>query len=269
MQFRQQALSKLQSGDEIDLPVRFARPQGWLVLTVTVVVMIAASVWAVTGSVSTTVDAPGILTHAQGSYVLQSPVAGQVTDVLAAEGARVPADAPLLKVRTPQGTGVVVRSLAAGRVTALATGIGSVVTVGADVAAVERVARPDDPLMAVVYVPADSGSTVPVGAAVDLTVQSVASGQYGVLRGRVKSVGRTAQSAQQIAAFLGSAQLGEQLAGQGRPVPVLVRLLTAPDTASGLAWSSAGGPPFRLSSMTPAGGAVHLAEQHPIDWLLP
>jgi hypothetical protein len=123
--------------------------------------------------------------------------------------------------------------------------------------------------MAVVYVPADSGSAVPVGAAVDLAVQSVAPGQYGVLRGRVESVGRTAQSAQQIAAFLGSAQLGEHLAGQGRAVPVRIRLLDAPGTASGHAWSSAEGPPFRLSSMTPADGAVHLAEQHPIDWLLP
>lgn len=94
MQFRQQALSKLQSPEDIDLPVRFARPQGWLVLTVTVIVMIAATVWALTGSVSSTIGAPGILTHAQGSYVLQSPVAGQVTEVLAEEGRRVPANTP-------------------------------------------------------------------------------------------------------------------------------------------------------------------------------
>ncbi len=82
MQFRQQALAKLQSPEELDLPVRFARPQGWLVLAVTVVAMAAASVWAVTGSVTSTVTAPAVLTHGQGSYVLQSPVAGQVTAVL-------------------------------------------------------------------------------------------------------------------------------------------------------------------------------------------
>ena len=61
MQFRQQALAKLQSAEELDLPVRFARPQGWLVLTVTVAVTAAASVWAVTGSVSSTVSAPASL----------------------------------------------------------------------------------------------------------------------------------------------------------------------------------------------------------------
>ena len=215
MQFRQQALSKLQSPEEIDLPVRYARPRGGLVLVVTVVVMIAAGFWAVTGTVSSTVDAPGILTHAQGSYILQSPVAGQVTDVLAKEGGLVAADAPLLKVRTAQGS-TVVRAIAAGRVTTLVASIGSVVTTGADVAAVERFDKPDEPLTAVLYVPADSGSSVPVGAAVDLTVQSVPTQQYGVLRGRVKAVGRhsTDTSADQR---LPGQQPARRAVLQGRP----------------------------------------------------
>ncbi|MEU9008820.1 HlyD family efflux transporter periplasmic adaptor subunit [Streptomyces sp. NPDC048479] len=268
MQFRQQALSKLQSPEDIDLPVRFARPQGWLVLTVTVIVMIAASVWALTGSVSSTIGAPGILTHAQGSYVLQSPVAGQVTDVLAEEGQRVPANTPLVKVRTAQGS-TVVRTIAAGRLTTLAATIGSVVTTGSDVAAVERVGKADDPLMAVLYVPADSGSTVPVGATVDITVQSVPTQQYGVLRGKVKAVGRTAQTRQRITALLGSSQLGEQFSQHGQPVAVLVRLDRSSHTKSGYAWSSSDGPPYAVDSMTLATGAIHLAEQHPIDWLLP
>lgn len=268
MQFRQQALSKLQSPEEIDLPVRFARPQGLLALTVTVAVVIAASVWAVTGRVSSTLDAPGILTHAQGSYVLQSPVAGQVTEVLAAEGDRIRADAPLLKVRTPQGD-TQVRAVAAGRVTALVATIGSVVTTGADVAAVERITSADDPLMAVLYVPAQDGSSVPVGAKVDLSVQSVATQKYGVLRGRVKTVGRTAQTTRAITAFLGNSQLGEQFSRNGQPVSVLVELERAAGTGSGYRWSSSDGPPYPLESMTLTGGAVHLAEQRPIDWLLP
>ncbi|MGW7022892.1 HlyD family efflux transporter periplasmic adaptor subunit [Streptomyces decoyicus] len=268
MQFRQQALSKLQSPEEIDLPVRFARPQGWLVLTVTVLFVIAASVWAVTGTVSSTLSAPGILTHGQGSYVLQSPVAGQVTAVLAEEGKRVAANTPVLKLRTARGT-TVVRTLAAGQLTTMVATIGSVVTTGADVASVERVAHPGDPLTATLYVPADSGATVPVGAAVDLTVQSVPSQQYGVLRGRVKAVGRTAQTRQRIGAYLGNSQLGEQFSQHGQPLAVLVQLDSAPHSGSGYAWSTSGGPPYKIDSMTPASGAVHLAAQHPIDWLLP
>ncbi|MFE0474248.1 HlyD family efflux transporter periplasmic adaptor subunit [Streptomyces sp. NPDC058947] len=268
MQFRQQALAKLQSPEELDLPVRFARPQGWLVLSVTVVAMAAASVWAVTGSVASTVSAPAILTHGQGSYILQSPVSGQVTAVLAEQGERLPANSPVLKVRTPQGESVV-RTLDAGRVSALAASVGQIIRTGANVAAVEKVARTGDPLYATVYVPAENAASIPDGAAVDLTVQSVPTQEYGVLRGHVKSVDRSAQSPQQIAAFLGDSQLGEQFTKKGRPVAVTVRLDKSSATKSGYAWSSAEGPPFRLTSMTAASGSIKLADQRPVDWLLP
>ncbi|KES08254.1 hypothetical protein BU52_04325 [Streptomyces toyocaensis] len=268
MQFRQQALARLQSPEELDLPVRFARPQGWLVLSVTVVAMAAASVWALTGSVTSTVGAPAVLTYGQGSYVLQSPVAGQVTAVLVEEGRRLPAGSPVLKVRTERGD-TVVRTLDAGRITALAASTGQIIGTGADVAAVEKVAREDAPLYATVYVPAESAAGIPAHASVDLTVQSVPSQEYGVLRGTVRSVDRTAQSAQRIAAFLGDRRLGEQFTKEGRPVAVTVELRKSAATKSGYEWSSAEGPPFELTSMTLATGSVRLADKRPVDWLLP
>ncbi|MFF3641214.1 HlyD family efflux transporter periplasmic adaptor subunit [Streptomyces sp. NPDC002564] len=268
MQFRQQALSKMQSPEELDLPVRYARPQGILVLAVTLAVLAGAAVWAVTGSVSATLRAPGILTHGRGSYVLQSPVTGQVTRVLAEEGERLPAGAPVLKVRTERGDKVV-RAIAAGRVHAIAARIGTVVTTGADVATLERVSGADDPLLAMLYVPADSAAGVPVGASVDLTVPSVPAERYGTLRGRVKAIGRTAQTRQRITGFLGDKELAGRFTEDGPPVAVLVRLETSSRGTSGYAWSKGEGPPFRPASMTPATGTLHLAEQHPIDWLLP
>ncbi|MBG0850679.1 HlyD family efflux transporter periplasmic adaptor subunit [Streptomyces spinoverrucosus] len=268
MQFRQQALAKLQSPEELDLPVRLARPQGWLVLSVTVVAMAAASVWAVTGSVTSTVSAPAVLTHGEGSYILQSPVAGQVTEILAEEGARLPANSPVLKVRTNEGE-TVVRTIAAGRLTALAATIGQIIATGANVAAVEKVADADDPLYATVYVPAENAGSIPANAAVDLTVQTVPTQEYGVLRGHVKSVDRAPQSPQEIAAFLGDSQLGEQFTKDGRPVAVLVRLDKSSGTESGYKWSSADGPPYPLTSMTMATGSIRLADQRPVDWLLP
>ncbi|MEU8643389.1 MULTISPECIES: HlyD family efflux transporter periplasmic adaptor subunit [unclassified Streptomyces] len=269
MQFRQQALAKLQSPEELDLPVRFARPQGWLVLAVTVVVMATASVWAVTGTVSSTVSAPAVLTHGQGSYLLQSPVAGQVTSVVAKEGERLPANAPVVKVRTARGTTTVVRTVAAGRVTALAATIGAIISTGANVASVEKVAHADDPLYATVYVPAESAAALPANASVDLSVQSVPAQRYGVLRGHVATVGRSVQTRQQIAAYLGDDQLGEQFSKKGRPVAVLVRLDRSSGTRSGLKWSSSDGPPFPLTSMSLATGSIRLADQRPVDWLLP
>ncbi|WP_255950472.1 HlyD family efflux transporter periplasmic adaptor subunit [Streptomyces odontomachi] len=268
MEFRKQALSKLQSPEELDLPVRFARPQGWLVLAVTLIVMAVGAFWAVTGTVSSTLRATGVLTHGQGSYVLQSPVAGQVTAVLAAAGKTLPAHAPLLKVHTAQGDNVI-RTIDAGRVTTLTVTIGAVVTTGANVATLERVNRSDAPLMALIYVPQDSAPGVPVGATVDLTVQSVSTDRYGTLNGRVKSVGTAPQTRQQITEFLGDAQLGADFTSDGRPIPVLVQLDTSSTTKSGYRWSSSQGPPFALDSMIGTSAAIRLARQHPVDWLLP
>ncbi|MDT0379171.1 HlyD family efflux transporter periplasmic adaptor subunit [Streptomyces sp. DSM 42041] len=268
MQFRQKALSKLQSPEELDVPVRFARPQGRIVLLVTVVVMVAAAVWSVTGTVSSKLDAPGVLTHGQGTYLLQSPVAGQVTEVLAKEGELLGADEPLVRVRTEAGV-TAIRTVAPGRVTTVAAGIGSVVTAGADVALLERVRGPDDPLVATLYVPGAESEGVSEGDPVDLTVQSVSTQQYGVLRGTVESVGRSPRGAEQIASFVGDARLAEQFTRDGPPVAVRVRLEKSPGTESGLRWSVDGGPPFGLESSTTVSGAVRLDSQHPAEWLLP
>jgi multidrug efflux pump subunit AcrA (membrane-fusion protein) len=268
VQFRQKALSKLQSPEELDVPVRFARPQGRLVLAVTILFMAAAGFWAVTGSVTSKLTAPGILTHAEGSYVLQSPVAGQVTKVLTREGATVGEGAPLLAVRTERGTQAV-RAVAPGKVTSLVAKIGSVVTPGANVATVERINNADDPIVAMLYVPGDNSSSVRPGADVDLTVQSVPTQQFGVLRGHVKAVGRVPQTGQQITSFLGDSQLGRQFSSNGQPVAVMVRLDPSSSTKSGYTWSSANGPPYRIDSTTLVSGAVHLASQRPVDLLLP
>lgn len=133
----------------------------------------------------------------------------------------------------------------------------------------EKVAKADDPLYATVYVPAENAAAIPENAAVDLTVSSVPTQTYGVLRGHVKSVDRSAQSAQQISAFLGDSQLGEQFTKKGRPVAVLVKLDKSSATKSGYKWSSKDGPPFGLTSMTIASGSIRLADQRPVDWLLP
>ncbi|WP_225800306.1 HlyD family efflux transporter periplasmic adaptor subunit [Streptomyces sp. NK15101] len=268
MQFRRNALSKLQSPEELDVPVRFARPQGRLVLAVTVVVMAAAGFWALTGTVTSKVNAPGLLTHAEGTYLLQSPVAGQVTDVLVEEGRPVAPGAPLLTVRTDRGDRPV-RAVAGGRVTTLYARLGSVVTTGADVATVERVTDPHAPLMAVLYLPGDTAAAIRRGARVDLGVQSAPRDRFGVLRGRVSAVGRVPQTQAQLGSFLGDAGLAARFSSEGDPVAVLVILDRSPSTASGYAWSSADGPPHAPVSGTPVTGSVHLAAQRPVDWLLP
>ncbi|RKN39472.1 HlyD family efflux transporter periplasmic adaptor subunit [Streptomyces hoynatensis] len=268
MEFRHKALSKLQSPEELDLPLRFARPQGRLVLAVTVAVMACAAFWALTGTVSTTVSAPGILTYPEGSYVLQSPVAGQVVRVLAEPGELLAPDAPLLRLRTEEGEREV-PAVDGGRLTTVLAQVGSVVTAGEDLATLEHAAGPDEPLIAVLFLPGSQGAAIPTGAAVDLSVQSAPRERYGVLRGRVAAVAGAPQTERQLGGFLGDSALAARFAAEGDPIALFVRLLPSSATESGYAWSSADGPPFTPASRTPVTGSVRLAEERPADWLLP
>ena len=195
MQFRQQALAKLQSPEELDLPVRFARPQGWLVLAVTVVVMAAASVWAVTGSVSSTLERTRH-PHARAGQLRPAEPRLRPGHRGARRGGRAgsPPNAPVLKVRTAKGEH------------------------GRTHASPRAGSPPSPPRSAPSSPPARTSPPwrrsptpttrwwrrctcrprtpprSPSGAAVDLTVQSAPTQQYGVLRGRVKAVGRAAQT---------------------------------------------------------------------------
>lgn len=268
MEFRQKALAKVQSPEELDVPVRFARPQGLLVLLVTLVVVAAGGVWAVTGTVSAKLTAPGVLTHAEGSFLLQSPYAGQVTAVHTKEGETVEDGTPVVSVRSDHGVRQV-RAVARGRVTALDAEIGSVVTTGADVARVERIKSDRDPLVALLYLPPDKAAGVTAGARVELTVGSVPADRFGTVGGTVAAVGRSPRSRQQIGGFLGDEETAARLTRHGEPLAVQVRLHRSSATRSGYAWSRAGGPPFPLETSTSVSGAVHLAEQRPVDWLLP
>ncbi|WP_225846617.1 HlyD family efflux transporter periplasmic adaptor subunit [Streptomyces sp. HPF1205] len=266
MEFRQKALAKLRSPEELDLPVRLARPQGWLVLSVAVVVLAAAAVWAVAGTVSSKLSAPGVLTHGQGSYVLQSPLAGQVVAVRATEGDTLAAGAPVLDLRTAQGVRPV-RTVAAGRVVTLPAGIGAVIATGADVATLERVRQASDPLVAMLYVSPSRAASIPAGAPVELTVASV-PGRYGRLRGKVAAVGGLPQTRGQLTAFLGDTQLADAFSAKGAPVAVLVRLERG-RSPSGYAWSEPPGPPRAPASLTGVSGSVRLSAQRPLDWPLP
>jgi biotin carboxyl carrier protein len=268
VQFRQKALAKMQSPEELDIPVRLARPQGWFVLAVTVVVVAVAGFWAVTGTVSSMMNAPGILTHTEGGYLLQSPVAGQVTAVFADKGETLRSGAPLLSIRTAQKS-VTVRTVAAGQVVTLMAKIGAVVATGADLASLERTGGPGEPLIAMAYVPSDSAASIPVGAAVDLTVPSVPVQQYGVLHGHVAAVGQAPETQAQITDFLGDSQLAQEFSAHGQPVAVVIRLDRSSTTPSGYAWSTAHGPPRTLEPASLVSGSIHLASQHPIDWILP
>ncbi|MER7983336.1 HlyD family efflux transporter periplasmic adaptor subunit [Streptomyces sp. NPDC095817] len=235
-------------------------------MAVVAVLVITGAVWGATGSVRREVPAQGILTHAEGSIYLQSGYDGQITAIFAATGASFQKGAPLFTVQDGDRQ-YTIRSTTGGRVISMFARAGEVVARGTQLAVIERIEEQSDPLVAMVYLPQASAGLVRSGSLVDLTVRSAPANQFGVLRGRVRSIGQFPETQQQIAEFLGDEQLARRFATQGQPLAVVVELFPG-HTTSGFKWSTKDGPPFQIDSRALVSASIHLPPIRPIEWVV-
>ncbi|MFS8104736.1 HlyD family efflux transporter periplasmic adaptor subunit [Lentzea alba] len=257
---------ELRAVEGFDEPVRLVPPRVRVAVAVVALVVVAGAFWACFGSLPRTVGAPGVLTRPEGSFTLQSPIAGQITGVFVREGATFAVDAPLFTVMVGNTTQTV-KAIGRGRATALLGEVGQILDKGDHLAVIERMEEGNSQLVAVLYVSPDKVGLVAVGQEVDLSLHAAPAQQYGVLRGQVQSIDRFPSNREQISEFLGDSQLGAAYSQGGQPFKVVVRLMRA-DTISGFAWSTRQGPSFQIDSRTSVDGTFHLAPMRPLDWVI-
>lgn len=264
MNFRFKALQAAREPDELDAPTLLARPRGWIAVLSVLIVTVGAGVWAFAGTLPRTVTATGVLTHPGGVSVVQSLYAGQVRHVWAAPGGLVRAGQPVADLVDTLGRSRQVTSPYAGAVVNVSVSGGQVIEIGGEVLTVERTDAPDDRLLAMLFVPADVAVGITRGQPVDLAVSSAPPAAFGVLKGRVTSVGAYPLSTAALAALLGGQTAG--ISGSVRLVVVdLVRDTTTP---SGYGWSTRTGFPHPLQSQAKVSGTITLGSQSPIRFVL-
>lgn len=270
MDFRRKALDSLRAPDDLDTPVRLARPQAWVALVVLAAVMAAGVIWCCFGEVPRTVTGTGVLTHPLGVSALQGSYTGEVGDIFAQADSVVPSGTPVMSIVSPSGSTKLVRTPFPGIVTNVLVSSGQYVTPGQTLLDIERTDAPDDRLLARIYVPASQAVDLQPGDAVSMTVSSAPAQAFGVLRGTVTSVDAFPETREQILDFLGGNDLlGNQFLSNGDPIGVTVDLTVDADTVSGFKWSTTAGPPFQLESQTVVSAQISLPGEKPISWVLP
>lgn len=270
MDFRRKALDSLRAPDELDSPVRLARPQGWVSLLVVAAVIAAGVVWCCIGQVPRTVGGSGVLTYPEGISALQGAYTGNVGTVFAQTDSVVPAGTPVMSVISPTGATELVRAPFAGIVTNVLVSTGQFVSPGETLLDIEQTDMPDSQLLARIYVPAAQAVDLQPGDDVAINVSSAPAQAFGVLRGTVTSVDSFPETPQQILDFLGGNQLlANNFLSGGDPVGVDVRLTADPSTVSGFQWSTNEGPPFQLQSQTLVTASISIPGERAITWVLP
>lgn len=266
MKFRKEAVAH-SNQEMLDLPVRLTSPRGWIVLLLIAVLVVGGGVWGSSATLPRTVSASGLITSAGGVFSVQTLASGQVTKVFVERGDEVRADQPVALLSNGS-TKAMVRAPAAGRIFSLAARVGLVFDAGSTLATAERSGTAGDRLVAVVYVPGDTVTSIRAGSRVDLTVANVPVTTFGVLRGQVSAVDSLESTRRDISDFLGDDDLAASLTAGGPRYRVLVDL-AAGATRSGYQWSTTTGPPFRIGSRALVLGKIAQPPIHPIDWVMP
>lgn len=248
MIFRFKALSKRRDPDRLDAAMSLANPRGWIATLVVASCLAMFGTWAALGKVPHVVMASGRLMYPGGIVHVESPLAGQLTDLFFEPGQVIAAGDTVATVQQ-DGRDAPVRAGFGGRVVRIDTSVGAVVSAGSHLLSVEPGYQPGRALQADLLVPATVIGSVEVGASVLMAVAGHQPRTVGLLRGSVTKKAPFPEGTED---------------GTVGPTWVTVTLTSA-DTTSGAAWTSARGPDAELVSQTPVDAEIVVGGRSPMS----
>lgn len=268
--FRQVALERLSSPEQLDQMMRVTNPMGWATLLALGLLLLAVIVWGIFGRVATSVVGEGILLVPGGVKDIVSPVSGQVVDVYFDAGDVIQADQVVARVaERGEVVNTKVVSAYAGRILEIKVDSGSLIERGTPILSLEVMDGGLRDLEVVIYVPAAEGKRVRPGMDVQISPSTVEREVYGFMLGQVISVGEFPATRQGMLRVLGSEELVQALSGAGAPIEIRAHLMLDPQTPSGYAWSSSQGPPLQIDSGTFCTAWIKIRQQRPLSFVLP
>jgi multidrug resistance efflux pump len=264
--FRQEALDRLSSPEQLDQLMKVADPKRWIALTAVGVLLLGALIWGFVGRVESTVQADCVIIPKSGTYDIVTTTEGTVRDVLVQRGDQIAAGEPVAVVETIDGARQDIVAPVPGEVIERLATSGDFVEVGTPLVNFDR---EDDDLAVLMYVsPSVSGELEP-GMEANISPDTATREQYGFLEGQVEEIAPFPSTRAGMIALLNNDTLAEDLtsASGGTPVEVWV----TPDAAStptGFKWSNSDGPE-KLRAGTLCTAEVKLTERRPLELLQP
>lgn len=266
--FRQTAVDRLTSPDQLDRLMRVTSPKGWVALLAVAALIVAGIAWSILGTLTTTVRAAGVLVRGSGTYNITASADGRIAAINAARGDIVRPGQTVAMVERPGSGPLPVTSPFPGpvRVLEVVADLWEHAAPGTPLLNVEEIAQP---LIAIVYLPAAEAHVVRPGMAVRLSPAGVQPETSGFLLGRVTTVAPFPSTRRGMTVFLQNDTLAQHLyaAAGGTPVEVHVALPHG-TTLDELTWST-GRPGPAIESGTLASADITIAAQRPLSLILP
>jgi HlyD family secretion protein len=160
----------------------------------------------------------------------------------------------------------VLRSPTVGRVIEIKKRIGDSVASGEVIAVVEPEAAEMEP---VVYVNSTTGKQIKPGMEAQVSPSTVKREDYGYMKATIDYVGEYPVTPQAVQSSVANQALAQELIGASAKIEIRAKLTPSRQTTSGYAWSSSGGPSFRIQSGTRVMVSVVVDRRRPITFVLP
>lgn len=266
--FRQVALERLSSPEQLDQLMQVTSPKGWLALLAVGGLVAAALLWSIFGTIPAQMAGQGILLRTGGVANIFVASDGQIKKIHVHVGDVVRAGQVVARLAPTDATeNSRVISPYSGRVIEIQAGEGSVVSEGTPLLSLEP-NQSNAAADAVVYVPAAEGKKIKPGMEVQISPSTVKREEFGFILGRVTAVGEFPASRQGMLRVLGSEELVDKFAAIDTPIEVQVELLPDATSASGYQWSSKA-PDITIANGTLCSAQIVVERRRPLSMVLP
>ncbi len=265
--FRQAALDKLATPEELDKMIQVTNLRGWIALGGVMLIVVAALLWSILGSLPTVVKATGVLVRQDGIQEIQAPPeSGLISQFSLKPGDAVKEGQVIGKFKADTGPERSLTSPFTGIVLEVLVSNNTPVKPQSPVARIEQDTKP---LKTILLMSLADGKQIKVGTKVQISPTTVRPEEHGLLLGTVSYVSQLPVSAESLLNQLKSNELVAALSSSGPAIEVDVSLQLDSATASGLKWTTASGPPFKLTNGTLCLANLVVGEQKPINLILP
>jgi multidrug efflux pump subunit AcrA (membrane-fusion protein) len=269
--FRQKALERLASPEQLDVLMQVTSPRSWLALLGIAVLLTAAVVWGFVGTIPTRVEAQGVLINTGGVRHVFANGPGPLAEIMVREGDIITAGQLVARIDQPHlpTEQIPVTSPHSGRVLELQVSRGDIVDRGRALFSLQVDEGNGEQLEAVIYVPSKDGKHVLPGMEAQISPLSAPREEFGFIIGNVTYVSEFPATRAGMMRVLANDVLVQSLSSDGAPFAAYASLTPTPGQAGSYRWSSPKGETLKVGSGTPCMVTITVRQQRPIDLVIP
>lgn len=263
--FRNVALERLSSPEQLDQLLNVTTPKGWLALAGVAIILVAMIAWGILGEVPITVNGTGILLKTEGVRNVPAPQSGQITKLYVSKGVTIQAGQPVAQIS--HSDLMTIETPFSGVVSEIRAGEGEIVEIGDPIFSLVLMQALDEALQTVLYLPAAEAKKITPGMLAQISPSTVRREEFGFMVGTVTSVNELPSTRDGMRRTLGSEEWLSHFAQMVAPVEIRIALTADPNTPSGYRWSSRG-PDVTIGNGTPCEVDIILEERTPLSLLI-